>query len=518
MREPGSAVPVAAAVKSNVSAADGTADLAAGHVAVAFQQHRSRPGPEQPAAHRVSMEFENEAVLDDSGRGLQQTGRQAMLHRRLSTVAPGLPLVALSMIPWQPDSSQRTAKRQRLSAIPVERRHSLAAGSPHGHELRNPSPVSGELPPRWKAPKRPSMCQPAVSSTALPDGVRSPAAEASLQRRRGSPEKAAPVCGRAVCNTLEEQVVPATPAGSSPSGSTVRAKARTASNPGLRTGTNSVSIATGSSRRALQLLQTGVVRGSDTVQQHLPIATCTTSLPSRLPADSQPEVTAGHVEAMQPHGGWNRAPAISLAVSGRDAPRMASWGSRGSDADLARRSASSNEADPLRVAGMTHVASPIIASWAVSAAPDSDPLQHAVLPLLSCPIPESLPAADRSSVPCSQSLAQSPCSEPQQPSAGNFRCHPSSEPLDPDRAVVPETLVWQAGCSQWAAADGTGSQQPAQDECAQICSAGAAAELAAVQLPATCGHAAPCSNEPVLGFTAQLGEPTRCILSSSDGR
>ena len=84
------------------------------------------------------------------------------------------------------------------------------------------------------------------------------------------------------------------------------------------------------------------------------------------------------------------------------------------------------------------------------------------------------PSADGSFVPCTQSPAQSPGDSPDSkggsPAGSKSGSLSPSEQLDSDRAVVPETLAWDAACSQWAAADGTAGLQTTAGDHAHVCS------------------------------------------------
>ena len=515
VREPGSEVPSAATLARRALIANGYVSRAARPLAFSGQEQSARPHSAPHAGQLVPQHagtrYEALAYQSGCSDDMQQLARQPLKDSSNSVVPLSPPPSRLSPRPREPDSAERSAKRRRLPATPVGRLELLPTGSEAAKQRSAATPVSGELPPRWRAPKRRSVCQPDEASiaTAVPPGAMTTSVSSPPQCLGGTPARAASRRGHIAFVMHEKQVVPETPLHQSPASSTVRAVSRadtaTSGSPlrsGLRTRTCRCEFA------EQQQQQPDAMETSEAEQELQANTAGTFMQPSahvidvQLAADLEPG-------ALLAHSG--RGHSTSEDIDGCASLRV---GSCGSDPDFPVRD---SVAPAARMGVM-----PVADTEAAPPHAQADALRQVNLPvpagIKTCPPP----SADDSCVPPTQSPAHSPCStqdsERRQSSAGKRRRRTDSESFDPDRAVVPETLVWHAGCSQLIEADNTAALQRPAGNSLQTRSIATAAAVTAVEPPAESEGTRSCSQEPVLGFTAQLGETIRCIMSSPDGR
>ena len=514
-REAGSEAPPAADDARTALTAHRYARRVARPLAFPGQEHGAQPGPApcggQPGPQHAGMRPEASARRRSRVVDLQQPARQPPVDSSNSR-APLSPLSRLSPNLRAPDSAGRSAERKQLPATPFRCLQLQPTGSPATNKRSAATPVSGELPPRWRAPKRRSICRHAEASTAtaVPPGAATTSVASPLQRQAGTPAGASQR-GHVASGLQEKQVVPETPMHKSSSSSTVqavsRADTRTGGSPlssGLCARTSRREVA-----RQLPLQHDGIGR-SDAEQMLQTAALHTTPLRGGRMINAQPAADP-ELKVMLAHSDSGHRDYISEAVNGGEVLRV---GSFSGDMDLPA-------AGPVVSAAETGML-PVVDTQAALTHVKADALQHARGPLPTAGRPCLPPSADDSFVPPTQSPAHSPCStqdsEQRQSSDGKRRRRSVSESFDPDRAVVPETLAWHANHSPLAEADDTAVVRQMSGICAQLGSAEATVDPRAVQMPAESECTPSCSQEPVLGFTAQLDEPIRCILSSPDGR
>jgi len=526
-REPGREAPSAATLARRALIANGYASRAARPLAFSGHEQGARASPAPCAGQPPSQHADSrpEASARACGRNddMQQLARKPLADSS-NSAAPLSPPSKLSPRWQELDSAERFAKRKRLPATPVGCLQLLPTGSPAANMGSAATPVSAELPPRWRAPKRRSVCQPAeaLTATAVPPGAMLMSVGSPLQRHGGTPAGAALQRGHVVSQLLERQVVPETPVHDSPAGSRVRAIRRADSRTGgipLSSGLAARSDRGEALERLPPPLQPDFMDTSDAEQMLQAAAMCTSPHQGGRLIDVQPPAADLEPGVALAHSGSGHPASGSNAVDGRD---VLLEDSCGSDIDLPVQESVVPETCLMPVACKPPELSPVAGIQAAlpHAETDAGPHVRFTLPadLKGCPPP----SADDSCVPSTQSPPRSPCntqdSARRQSNAGEGQRGSASESFDPDRAIVPETLVWNAGCSDLAEAVGAAAlQQPAGDS-PQTCSMGAAAAVTAAEPPAESKGTPSCSQEPLLGFTAQLGEPVRCIMSSPDGR
>ncbi len=524
MREPGSEAPSAATLARRALIANGYASRAARPLSFSGQEQGAQTSP----AGELELQHAGPMRPDTSARTSGHIGNmQRLAHQPLAdsfnSAAPLSPPSRLSPSLQESDSAERFTKRRRLPATPVGCLQLLPSCSPAANTRSAATPVSGELPPRWRAPKRRSVCQPAEASAAMaaPPGAMPTSVGSPLQRQGGTPAGAAPQRGHIVTLLLEKQVVPETPIHDSPAGS--RGQAIRQADSGTCGVPLSAELAARTNRgeapeQLPQLSQPDVIATSDAEHMLQAAAMCTNAHRGGHLSDVQPAAELEPGVELANNGSGHPASIIN-AVDGHDVLREDSCGS---DIPLPVQESVVPETCLMPVACKPPVLSPGAGTQAALPCAEADALQHAKLTLPvdlnACPPP----SADDSVVPSTQSPAHSPCStqdsERRQSSTRKRQRRSGSDSFDPDRAIVPETLAWHAGCSELAEAVGAAALRRPGEDSPQTCSIAAAAAVTAVESPAESKGMRSCSQEPVLGFTAQLGEPIRYIVSSPDGR
>ena len=523
-------------------------------------------GVRQPAGQRMGGVSERSQTVQKSKYGMLSVARTASAERAVGAALASL-LVGPSLEQSETDSAERLPKRQRLPVTPPER-----GRSPSRPAQGDASLFSAKLPPRWKRNNRLSdRLVPASPDGAVPSP---PAAAMSLSGRSrpagqpspwagpktssvDSPPSAcagrASAEGRTACNLSERQVVPETPARSSPSGGTAatlsRCEARVPSKPRLDAHMDGDGAETHRSpRKQSHAGRADALRPAITGPEMLRCATGSLAEQHDSPAGNLQAAVAAQLGAIQLHPDDDSPPAE---------PAGPQWACRyGGDVDLpdAGPVVPETEMDPLCPARLPTDGLPLLYSPVADAPPvafegAADPSPPAGLPLLSVPSAESPPSPLGSVVPGTQSPVESPSDPPhskrRKSTTAQWRRQSCSEPLDQDaldrdRDIVPETLPWDVGCSEEAVAEDAALLQQTKCEQVMACSGSAAA---ATRQPAEgdCttavqkqGEAAPAAAGQLLAdgrvravdavrsrclvFTVQLGKPIRCALSSPDGR
>ena len=565
-------MPSAAAARRSAQASAGVGSRAARPLAFDGPGGNSQlevpTGIGKPAVRRMGGAGERSQAVQGSKYGMLPVARAACAAEHAAVVASASPLVGPTLEQSsEPDSAERLPKRQRLPMTPLERGH-----TPCRPEQGARSPFSAELPPRWKRSKR--LSDRAVN--ALPDGAAwSPAVAAAVAAmspsRRSRPalqpstragHRTASFCsppsasvrgasaeGRAACSASERQVVPETPARSSPTDGTAamhsKCEGRLALQPRLDAHSDGIR---GDLRLESPRIPLHAERATRPVHQ-APAAAAgaagSLSDPQGASAGKQSEATAAELGTMQPHGCVSGPPSEPAGAQ--------CLGSCGGDADLPDAcpviaGIESNPLCPARLPsdGLALLSCPMADAPLDAVSGAAGPSPAAGLPLLSGPATESPPSELGSVVPGSQSPADSPSDPPhskrQKSGSGHWRRQSCSEPVNQDSAdrdhdAVPETLPWDAGCSAEAAVEGAVVQQRAEGEHGVTCGQDSAEATAAQQPggveckgkggavcaavgqhPAEDDCALLCSQEPPAGFAVELGEPVRCALSSPDGR
>ena len=461
------------------------------------------------------------------------------------------PCLALS----EPDSAERLPKRQRLPMTPLER-----GETPCGPAQGGASPYSAELPPRCKcklgvsdrlALASPNSAVPAPSAAARspshgsgPAGQPLPRAapiagciESPPHEAEHASARRASVEGLAACSMLGRQVVPETPARSSPTAGTVATSggAQLPSQPHLDAQVQSDCHERRPSPREQPHSEHADAPRPAVRGPLLPACDLVSVAEPRT--RRQAAAVAAQLGAMQLHGERRSLPAQTAV---RHSPE-----SRGSDADLPDADAGvpETDVDPLCPAWLPTDGLPLLTDHTAEVPAAVVEEAPGGLPLLTGPAAESPPSELGSVVPGTQSPPESPSGLPhskrRKSTPEQWQRQSHSEPSDPDRCdydpnAVPETLPWDAGCSEQAGSpiaipaqraedqqkvgschravvEATGTRQLAEGERSIAASQGDDAIAAVHDGPAK-------GEEQLFGLTVQLGEAIRCALSSPDGR